>query len=128
MSVVLAQFFFVYFAVMAVALTVNKDYVMAAAHDIVHNKGLLFVVGFVTLVLGFFLVYVHNVWVMDWRVLITVLAWMTFGAGIVRMVFPDFVVKMSKKVLCGKCMHMMMVVMYVLAAVFGYYGYYGYFA
>lgn len=46
---------------------------------------------FISIIIGILMVLVHNVWVMDWRVVITLLAWLTLIKGIVRLNFPHAV-------------------------------------
>jgi hypothetical protein len=52
------------------------------------NGGLVFVVGMLTLVAGLAIVNAHNLWVADWRVIITVIGWIAILRGIASMMFP----------------------------------------
>ncbi len=45
--------------------------------------------GVVTLVIGLAMVLVHNVWVLDWRVAITILGWLTLLKGFDLLFFPE---------------------------------------
>jgi len=45
--------------------------------------------GYITLLLGLITVVLHNVWVSDWRVSITILGWVTLLKGIEKIGFPD---------------------------------------
>lgn len=49
----------------------------------VFNNGLLWFMG------GLAVIRFHNLWVRDWRVIITLLGWMSVVAGLFRMTFPD---------------------------------------
>lgn len=44
--------------------------------------------GFVLLILGFYLVTIHNVWTRRWPVLITLTAWLMTALGLYRLFFP----------------------------------------
>ncbi len=57
--------------------------------DFEKSPALTFVAGFFTLVLGVLLVEYHNIWVKDWRVLITLISWMTLLKGIRFLAFPQ---------------------------------------
>jgi predicted MFS family arabinose efflux permease len=55
------------------------------------SPALTFVTGFIALVFGMVLVAYHNIWVMDWIVLITVVGWMSLFKGVLLMAFPQSV-------------------------------------
>lgn len=44
--------------------------------------------GLATLIIGLLLVTSHNLWVSDWRILITLLAWFTLFKGVYRLYLP----------------------------------------
>ncbi len=49
----------------------------------VFNNGAIWFMG------GLAVVRFHNLWVRDWRVIVTILGWMSIAAGFSRMAFPD---------------------------------------
>ena len=49
---------------------------------------LIIVFGMLTLVAGLAIVNAHNLWVPDWRVIITVLGWLAIIRGVVAILFP----------------------------------------
>ncbi len=53
--------------------------------------------GYITFLLGLATVVAHNVWVMDWRITITVLGWTTLFKGIEKVVFPNRINKVAQK-------------------------------
>ncbi len=53
--------------------------------------------GYITFLLGLITVTLHNIWVADWRLAITVLGWTTLIKGIEKIAFPDRVNKMAMK-------------------------------
>ena len=52
--------------------------------------------GYITLLMGLVTVILHNVWVMDWRVAITVLGWSTLIKGILKIGFPELIRKQAQ--------------------------------
>ena len=52
--------------------------------------------GYVTLILGLGTVILHNIWVFDWTVIITILGWCTLIKGILKMGFPEHVHKQAR--------------------------------
>jgi hypothetical protein len=59
----------------------------------------LFLSGFIALILGLLIVVSHNVWVLDWRLLITLFGWFGVIKGIIRITFTEFSVKHGEKLL-----------------------------
>jgi len=49
--------------------------------------------GYITFLLGLITVTLHNIWVADWRVAITILGWTTLLKGIEKIAFPGRVNK-----------------------------------
>jgi hypothetical protein len=77
-------------ALVIVGITVfNKSYFNAVMTDLANSKGLLWVTGLITFVMGTVIVALHNVWSADWRVLVTLLGWLTVIKGAVIMLFPS---------------------------------------
>lgn len=52
--------------------------------------------GYITFLLGLVTVVLHNIWVMDWTVTITILGWVTLFKGIEKIAFPDRVNKKAQ--------------------------------
>ena len=55
------------------------------------NKVITIVTGYITFLLGLITVVLHNLWVWDWRVAITILGWTTLIKGIMKIGFPQHV-------------------------------------
>jgi len=58
---------------------------------------LLIVMGPIVLIAGLFMVLSHNLWVGDWRVVITILAWLTLLKGLALIFAPEKALSFSKK-------------------------------
>jgi hypothetical protein len=67
----------------------NKSYFNAVMTDLGNSKGLLWITGFITFVMGTVIVALYNVWSADWRVLVTLLGWLTVIKGAFIMLFPS---------------------------------------
>jgi hypothetical protein len=77
-------------ALVIVGITLfNKSYFNAVITDLANSKGLLWVTGFITFVMGTVIVALYNVWSADWRMLVTLLGWLTVIKGAVIMLFPS---------------------------------------
>ncbi len=67
----------------------------ALAQDFLASRPLIFLAGFLALLAGLAIINTHNVWVLDWRVVITLLGWISVFAGILRMGFPETIEKIG---------------------------------
>lgn len=85
-SIFLAQALGMYLFIMGTALVVNREVIRDFMEYAENNHYVIFIIGVITTVVGILLVLSHNIWVADWRVLITLLAWSTLIAGVIRMV------------------------------------------
>ncbi len=54
------------------------------------NEDGLFIGGIIGLLFGAFVVSVHNIWVMDWPVIITILGWRSWIKGVALMGYSKF--------------------------------------
>ncbi|MDO8466663.1 MAG: hypothetical protein Q7S83_00815 [bacterium] len=65
--------------------------------EVTKIPGLTFLAGFGILVLGALMVVSHNIWVADWRVVITILSWSVLLKGTGRIFVPEAVKYMIEK-------------------------------
>ena len=96
-SLFLAQFFGLYFVIVGIAMLVRFK-LMTELMTKMASREFIYLSGFVTLLMGIPLVLLHNVWDGSWRVIITILAWITLFKGISRIFFPEVVAGWSKKI------------------------------
>jgi hypothetical protein len=61
------------------------------------NPAITVSTGYITFLLGLFTISLHNIWVLDWRLAITLLGWTTFFKGITKIAFPDHINKQAQK-------------------------------
>ncbi|MEK7160662.1 MAG: hypothetical protein AAB724_01395 [Patescibacteria group bacterium] len=60
------------------------------------DKTITISTGYITFLLGLVTVVLHNVWVWDWRVAVTILGWTTLLKGIEKIAFPGRINKMAQ--------------------------------
>ena len=63
------------------------------------DPGFLLQSGFMTLIIGLAIVVGHNVWDGSWRVVITVVGYLTLLKGFILLAWPDALVTMSKNMI-----------------------------
>lgn len=66
------------------------------------DKTITISTGYITFLLGLITVTIHNHWVTDWRLAITLLGWTTLFKGIEKVVFPNRVNKIAQKFESGQ--------------------------
>jgi len=95
-SVFLAKVLGLYLLIMSVAMFSNMKRFKSIMNE-GNNIYFLFVTGAMAIIMGILLVVSHNIWVADYRGLITLIGWLTLIKGTVRLVFPDYALKMIKQ-------------------------------
>jgi uncharacterized membrane protein HdeD (DUF308 family) len=77
----------------------SPDYYRKIADDLFSNSALIYVTGFITVLIGLLIVTYHNRWAKSWVVLITILGWLAMVKGICLIAFPQFVHTLSERML-----------------------------
>ena len=65
--------------------------------EMTKDKAFVISTGYITLLMGLVTVILHNVWVADWRVAITILGWSTLIKGIMKIGFPEYIHKQAQR-------------------------------
>jgi len=65
--------------------------------DKTNDKWFTVSTGYNTLLLGLVTVVLHNVWVWDWPVVITIIGWSTLIKGFLKIGFPEIINKQAQR-------------------------------
>jgi hypothetical protein len=123
-SIFLAKLIGPILVLVAVGLLVNRKSMDALAREILGSIVLLSLLGVMDFAAGLAIVLTHNVWVADWRVIITLLGWLLLIRGAVRVLIPDQVKGFGTKVLKNSnAVTAILAVTLLLGAVLCYFGY-----
>ena len=95
-SIFLAQAWGLYLAVVSSALLVNRNNLKIVFHSY-QTEEAPFYSGFIVLIVGILMILSHQVWTGDWRTIITLLGWIAFIKGVIRLIWPSLVVEMTKQ-------------------------------
>lgn len=98
-SIFLATILGWYLVIIGLFVLFRQNIVKPIMEDILSQRALLFIMALITLMVGLLLVLSHNVWVMEWPVIITILAWMILVGGILRLFAPEYVIRMGRRFL-----------------------------
>lgn len=88
-SIFLAKVLGIYLLVASIAFFVHTKKYKTIITDIKNSPALLCMSGALALITGLLIVVSHNIWTMDWRVVITILGWLSLIKGFLRLVFPQ---------------------------------------
>ena len=98
-SVFLAQVIGTYLFLVSLAMLAHQHRFKKITTDLLGNPPLLTFTGLIGIILGLLIVCVHNAWVSDWPLLITLIGWIVLLQGISRLLFPGTYSKMVKELL-----------------------------
>src|SRR4030043_1618558 len=88
-SIYLARFWGSLFVILGLASIGAK--LLGRIIGYTEDKTITISTGYITFLLGLITVTLHNIWVADWRVAITILGWVTLLKGITKIGFPEHV-------------------------------------
>ena len=87
-SVFLAQFWGLYLLTMAFLFLFRRKSLNLLI-ELMEDKRSVMVLGFISLFIGLVSVLIHNIWVADWRVIITIFGWIALLKGITLLGWPE---------------------------------------
>jgi uncharacterized membrane protein len=95
-SIFLAKLMGPIFVIIGVGLFLNRERYLAVVDEVILSKTLLYVFGIMALTGGLAVLLTHNVWVWDWPVVITIIAWLMVVRGSLRIVIPQQIEAIAK--------------------------------
>jgi hypothetical protein len=87
-SLLIARLVGPFFLVASLAMLVNRTVYQDLAEEFIESPALIWLTGMFALLAGLAIVNFHNLWVADWRVIITVLGWLWIAKGLARLTMP----------------------------------------
>lgn len=85
-----------YFVIISLYMLCCQQAVKAIVTDILGQRALMFFIAILTVILGLLLVLSHNIWILGWPVIITVIAWMVLLGGIFRLINPESLTRIAQ--------------------------------
>jgi len=123
-SIFLAQLIGPVCLVTGAALFINGVGLRALLFEFIDSPALIFLSGIITMVAGLAIVLHHNIWVADWRVLITIVGWMGTIGGAIRIAIPQQTIEAGRTMLSNPyTLPIMMGFYLVIGALLSYFGY-----
>ena len=87
-SLLIARILGTLFIVITLAVLFNLDYYRNMVRDFLTQPALRYLGGVMAFVFGLLTIEIHNIWVTNWTVVITVMGWMALIKGIVLLMVP----------------------------------------
>ena len=94
-SIFLAKMIGSYFIIISLFAIFRRETVKLALADLQNQPTLMVVIGVITLMIGLLLVLSHNIWVMAWPVIVTLVSWFVLFIGSLRLFFPNIMGKVT---------------------------------
>jgi hypothetical protein len=84
-----------YLVIIAIYVFARRRQLQYAVGQLVNDKSFLLLIAILTIILGLLMVVAHNVWVLSWPVLITIISWLVLLGGLLRLFFPELIIKLA---------------------------------
>jgi glucose uptake protein GlcU len=94
-TIFFARFLGGFFLIFGILFIVTRQ--LGKTIEMTDDKAFVISTGYITLLMGLVTVILHNVWVPDWRVVITLLGWFTLIKGIMKVGFPEHIHKQAQR-------------------------------
>ena len=98
-SIFLAKLIGPVMIVIGLVVLIHQEEFRKLSQEFIGSRALLFLSGLVMLPAGIAILIVHNVWRLDWRVLITILGWLMTIGGAIRLLAPRVVAERGNTML-----------------------------
>jgi hypothetical protein len=101
-SIFLARLIGPVMTLVGISLLMNETAFRKMAMEFLRSPALIFFSGMILMPAGLAVVLSHNVWVLNWPVIITLLGWIAVISGALRVFAPDRALKIGKKAIASK--------------------------
>lgn len=94
-SIIFARIWGLFYLIFGLLFIITKQ--LGRTIELTEDRKFTIATGYNTLIMGIITVAFHNIWVWDWRILITLLGWSTVLKGIHKIGFPDSINKQAQR-------------------------------
>jgi hypothetical protein len=107
-----------FLVIISLLLILRYELFKSVASDVMAHRGLFFIWAVIAVIFGLIMVSSHNIWIMGWPVVVTIFSWIVLVGGLMRLFFPDEVIKMGHNMLRGQAKVVTMAVLWLLIGIF----------
>ncbi|MDR3407548.1 MAG: hypothetical protein P4L68_03505 [Methylovirgula sp.] len=98
-SIFIARLLGPLFVVVGIAVPLKTQMFRAILREFGQSRALLYLAGFLGLLGGLALVLTHNLWVRDWRLIITLIGWLTIIRALVTIFQPQWIAAFAERII-----------------------------
>lgn len=95
-SIFLAKLIGFYFIIISLYIVIYPTRVRAILVELQNQQVSMVIIAVITLIIGLLLVLGHNIWVMAWPVMVTILSWIVLFISLTRLFVPNFTQKLAQ--------------------------------
>jgi hypothetical protein len=123
-SIFLARLIGPILLIVAVGMLISPKSFRTMAGEVVKSVTLVYLFGLIDFAAGLAILLTHNVWLLSWRVLITLIGWLLLIRGAMRILIPEKIMPYGAKMLRNKqTLPISGVVIGILGLILCYFGY-----
>jgi uncharacterized membrane protein len=123
-SIFIAKLLGPIYILVGIALLIRAQMFRTILQEFIRNPALVYLAGVLGLLGGLAVVLTHNVWVLDWRIIITLVGWVTVVRAVVTIFQPQQIVALGSKILERRGIFIAAAVMnLIIGLVLSYFGY-----
>jgi len=95
-SIFLAKILGPYCVIVALGGLFNLKAYQRVIHEFTTNAAMVYISGVFALLFGLWILQYHHIWIFNWRVIITIVGWMSIIKGMYLIFFPGSLVQIAK--------------------------------
>lgn len=117
-SITIAKILGPIFVIIGTGVLINLKTYQKMIDSFIKTPGLLYLGGFMSLLWGLIVIEFHNIWVANWTVLITIFGWLAVLKGVVIIMFPNSMIKLSESFLKSRSSLIMRLIAIIVLGIF----------
>lgn len=117
LSFVLARLWGLYLIIVSLSFLLNRK-ILESIIAVISDRAFVVLSGFISLLIGITMVVIHNVWIPDWRVILTLFGWLALIKGILYINWPELALRWKDRFQKNKGLVNLLLIM---ALIFGIY-------
>ena len=87
-TIILAKIFGLYFIALGLAFILNPDHFKGMYQQVRKDENFLLIGGVFALLIGIVIISIHNIWIFNWSVILTILGWWSLIKGFALLAYP----------------------------------------
>lgn len=122
-SILIARFLGIYLLSLGAALLIRREQFPRVIREFFDNDALVFLSAVLSLIFGLGIILFHNVWGWNWSLPITIIGYLAFFKGLIRLWFPDHVKRIVYDYIGTRFVIALSIVAMLLAVYFAHHGF-----